>query len=438
MGADFSVDKINKMFLMLGEYLSIPRTLNKQVFINANRWTPTSLENQGCVEVVNNEIVGYPSPELTQRTIVVTEMRGVDLCTVVKNIYPRNADQPMLNLSTVDPKRDNIRKVAVKHKTDSPNFSGKCTNCFPPDLKVNEEFKSMLTVIAAMVPGSGAYFPSNATQTGFNSIRCDRNQSRDRLPEEGPRREYLTKLLALAHVLSACLIALPNRSGIVPYEIADPVLAYLDWLFLYIRTHVSCVLDTDVLESFNRMKVLIVFRTYWSASSVFSPHYPATVSRHIGPQVFSGHTTPLLFSGHIGPKTTQTLKHPCEPQEGYESRHVVYTMWKTAMVCISKDIPLMEAAMQAINMMHLNAIALTEEIALASHIHFSLAWHAYRPIDPVWRCWQVPAVAHSFLTRGVHMGALIMTCVVMQDLRIPIIPIDDLCDFFAADQVRTI
>ncbi len=254
MGADFSVDKINKMFLMLCEYLSIPRTLNKQVFVNANRWTPTSLENQGCVEVVNNEIVGYPSPELTQRSVVITELRGVDLCSVVKNVYPRNADQPTVNLNTVDLQKTNVRSVAVKHKIDSSNFSGKCTNCFPADLKINEEFKTMLTVIAAMVPGSGAYFPSDSSQTGFNNIRCDRNQSRDRLPEEGPRREYLTKLLSLPHVLSACLIALPNRSGIVPYEIADPVLAYLDWLFLYIRTHVSCVLDTDVLESFNRMK----------------------------------------------------------------------------------------------------------------------------------------------------------------------------------------
>ena len=109
------------------------------------------------------------------------------------------------------------------------------------------------------------------------------------------------------------------------------------------------------------------------------------------------------------------------------------------MVCVAKDIPLMEAAMQAINMMHLNAIALTEEIALAPHLQFSpLPGHMYGPINPIQRRWQVPAVAHSFLTRGVHMGALIMTCVVMQDLRVPIIPIDDLCDFFAADQVSTI
>ncbi len=116
-------------------------------------------------------------------------------------------------------------------------------------------------------------------------------------------------------------------------------------------------------------------------------------------------------------------------------------MWKLAMVCVAKDVPLMEAATQAINMMHLNAIALTEEKTLAPHLclHLrSIPIPSLRPRDPVRRRRQVPAVAHSFLTRGVHMGSLIMTCVVMQDLRVPIIPIDDLCDFFAADQVRTI
>ena len=255
VGADFSVDKINKIFTMLGEYMSIPRSQNKQVFVNANRWTAVSLENQGCVEVVGNDIVGYPSPELTMRSTVTTELRKADLCSVIKNVYPRHSDQPTVNLNTVDVNKTNQRSLSVKHQVDRCNFTGKCTNCFPDSPAVNEEFKTMLTVIAAMVPGSPAYFPSDPTQTAFNDIRCDRNQSRDRLPDEGPRRLYLTKLLGLSHVFAAAFVALPNRAGVVPYEISDAVLAFLDWLFLYIRTHVGCVLDTDVLESFNRMKV---------------------------------------------------------------------------------------------------------------------------------------------------------------------------------------
>ena len=63
------------------------------------------------------------------------------------------------------------------------------------------------------------------------------------------------RLLPLAHVLAATLVALPNRSGIIPFEIGPMSLAFLDWIFLYIRTHLASVLDLDVIESFNRMKV---------------------------------------------------------------------------------------------------------------------------------------------------------------------------------------
>lgn len=133
----------------------------------------------------------------------------------------------------------------------------------------------------------------------------------------------------------------------MPFEISEPVMAYLDWLFLYIRNHCSCVLDIDVQESFNRMK------------------------------------------------------------EGYESRHVVYTIWRTAMLALSEDIEPTEAAMRCIMALNLSALAVTE----------------------------VPAAAHSFLTRGVHAGSLIITCVLIQELGVPIVPIDDLCDFFTSDQV---
>ena len=143
------------------------------------------------------------------------------------------------------------------------------------------------------------------------------------------------------------------------------------------------------------------------------------------------------------------LNEPNAPQEGYESRHVVYCLWKTAMLCMSRDIPLMDAAHQAILTMHLNAMAVTEVIFLICDYVVvvvvlaappgMIGWVSYYYVHCFcFCCCQVPAVAHSFLTRGVHMGALIMTCVAIQDLRVPIIPIDDLCDFFSSDQVLTI
>ena len=43
-------------------------------------------------------------------------------------------------------------------------------------------------------------------------------------------------------------------------------------------------------------------------------------------------------------------------------------------------------------------------------------------------------MAHSFLTRGVHYGALMMVSCVMMELKVPVVPIADLQEFFASDQ----
>jgi len=48
---------------------------------------------------------------------------------------------------------------------------------------------------------------------------------------------------------------------------------------------------------------------------------------------------------------------------------------------------------------------------------------------------QVPSVVHSFLSRGVHSGSLIMTAVYMQELEVPIIAIDELRELFCASEV---
>ena len=254
-GADFSVEQVNRMFLMLGEYLNVDPTQNKQVFVNANRWTPVGLENQGCVETVDNNIVNYPSPELCMRPVVATEVRNADMCSVIKNVFPRNAEQQTVTLSSVDPNKTNQRSLSIKHQVDRANFCCMCTNTLPADTVKNEEFKTMLAVIHTMVPGSAAYHGGMKGASNFNDVRCDKTQSRSRVPEKEPRRSILVKLLPLAHVLASTLVALPNRVGIIPFEISPVPLAFLDWMFLYVRTHLLGVLDTDVVESFSRMKV---------------------------------------------------------------------------------------------------------------------------------------------------------------------------------------
>jgi len=44
---------------------------------------------------------------------------------------------------------------------------------------------------------------------------------------------------------------------------------------------------------------------------------------------------------------------------------------------------------------------------------------------------------HSFLTRSIHMGALMMVACIVAHLEVPIIPLEDLKDFFNSKQVIT-
>jgi hypothetical protein len=48
---------------------------------------------------------------------------------------------------------------------------------------------------------------------------------------------------------------------------------------------------------------------------------------------------------------------------------------------------------------------------------------------------EVPAVAHSLLTRGVHSGLLAICGCLLQALEVPIVPLEHLCDFFESDEV---
>ena len=46
---------------------------------------------------------------------------------------------------------------------------------------------------------------------------------------------------------------------------------------------------------------------------------------------------------------------------------------------------------------------------------------------------EVPATAHSFLTRGLHMGAMLMVSCIARHLEAPVIPLDNLKDFFDSE-----
>jgi hypothetical protein len=88
-------------------------------------------------------------------------------------------------------------------------------------------------------------------------------------------------------------------------------------------------------------------------------------------------------------------------QQGYESRHVVSTIW------INSILGLIDA----------------EDNCAKAAVHATLSCSFNAP------------VLHSVLIRGIHSGLLSICGCLIQALHVPIIPVDELCDFFKSDEV---
>lgn len=89
-------------------------------------------------------------------------------------------------------------------------------------------------------------------------------------------------------------------------------------------------------------------------------------------------------------------------KEGYESRQVAKSIWTQSM----------------------SAVAFSENSDQAVRKHLSACMCNAMPAS------EVPAAAHSFLCRGIHMGATLMAVVCAKHLQVPILEIQDLCAFF--------
>jgi hypothetical protein len=90
-------------------------------------------------------------------------------------------------------------------------------------------------------------------------------------------------------------------------------------------------------------------------------------------------------------------------KEGYEARQVAKSVWTAAIHDISASTTSQEAVMRHLKRVHIHALPITE----------------------------APAAAHSFLTRGIHMGATIMVGIAARHLQAPLITLKDLLAFFA-------
>ena len=62
------------------------------------------------------------------------------------------------------------------------------------------------------------------------------------------------------NVFAKVMVAVPQRSGVCPFQINFVTAAFLDWIFMLVNGHVVSLFSPRVLESLSRMKVsLCVF-----------------------------------------------------------------------------------------------------------------------------------------------------------------------------------
>ena len=374
VGADKVVEELNGMFTgLLQRYYSISTDDNKQTFINASRWTPVAIENLSCFEIVQGNIVGIPDENIKHRTIVCTEFRNAVLAPFIQFVFPRNDGQTNVSFVTVDLNKTNVRNTSVKIRKTNPNLACVATNQPCGDITAAEEVKTASAVTATMHPGAPAYEKTEGELIRFNNVSCTKFQGRQRINDEEPRRSILSLLLTQSHLISSILVALPNQSGILQFEINEPILCFLDWIFLYIRAHLSSVLEVDVKDSFSRIR------------------------------------------------------------EGYEARGMACAVYKTVVALMAQDKSLNEVVLEANMRMMQSAIPLSEVRAPSLSSNFTPTQATHSPTPPAR---QVVNIAHCFLTRGLHSGCLVMSSLLLIHFNMPIIPFDHLQDFFVSDEVR--
>ena len=254
-GADFLIANINLMTIwLLQRYYGISEDDNKQTFVNVSRWTEVALENLGCYEMVDGNIVAMPDENVKGRLFAATEFRNLSFSAFIRFVFPRNDRQTNVSFVTVDPNKTNIRPTSVKFRKYNPNICCVATNQGVGDVTAAEEIKTVCAVTATMHPGAPGYQAPKEEKTAFNNVRSSKFQNEQRTNHIEPRKSILSLLTIQSHMLAGVLVALVNQSGLAPNEICESVLSFLDWIFLYINGHLSSVLEGDVRDSFTRIR----------------------------------------------------------------------------------------------------------------------------------------------------------------------------------------
>jgi hypothetical protein len=280
-GLGFVQERINSLMDMLCVYYGISRNENRQLFVTNNRFTDVALENQLSAESINGEIVSNPEKELNDQPQLIPESRAANYTSLIKLGFPRDGnDDTTVSTSTADPKKTNERVSVLKvciRANFGLQFLTKLTFVILRQKKVfklplvaiatnqsrsGDEPHSMYVVLHAVVPGAQSYKRIEAPTGDPNDVSCDISEGRATNPEEGPRRDLLVKTMVMGGPIGAfakLMVALPHRSGMLPFHISWVSSAYLDWLNMLIKRHAMCIFNPRVADNMGRIKVILFY-----------------------------------------------------------------------------------------------------------------------------------------------------------------------------------
>ena len=121
-------------------------------------------------------------------------------------------------------------------------------------------------VVHVVAPGAQSYKRIAAPTGDPNDVDCDINAGRAKNPDEGTRRLSLIKMLAFSRTFVALMVALPHRSGMLPFNVSFVTSAFLDWLYMLLERHVvNSIFNTRVGTNMGRFKVgaVVPLRAAW-------------------------------------------------------------------------------------------------------------------------------------------------------------------------------
>jgi hypothetical protein len=344
-GADFTLEKITDLFQMQLDRLGLTERENLQAPHTLSGFTDASITMVLNATVQDGILISTPPPSTQFQDYWMTEIRGnnMRLGPMIKEVLPRNNKCSKRMFNTGDPEKTNMRKIQNKTCVARCQVGVMASNLPVTTKEGGEEYKTATTVTHVMPPGSEHYHkrrrigPINNQSSSSTSGRQVRQGD----------TEAVVNIIPFSHTWTCAIPMLMNYYGVMPINIADTTLAFLDWVMFLVKDSADGVIGKDIMESFNRMK------------------------------------------------------------NGYEARQVGKSLWTKCIMHLSTSDSEEEAMCKVMQTSYANVMPIHDSVC----------------------------AVHSFLSRSIHMGALMMVACIVAHLEVPIIPLEDLKHFFDTSEV---